>query len=370
MTTGYVQTGGDGTKSLYIRQWSGSDGQTIAGSTKKKWNPYTLRLDIMSADGGGPNKDRFLQNMFSYYNSGDWTANDELRALSDLSSNIRTHSFNLNVAAAEAKQTTFLVVNTLSKLTQALKSVRQGRIDQALRHLGAASPRKHIMPVSRGSRQLTEKDVSAMWLEIAYGWTPLLKDVYEAMAAYSAITNDSRTFTVIGRAKRKDRQQFTYNDSVQIRQRRVIKRQIIVELEELMSVPRSLGLTDPLSVVWELTPLSFVADWFIPIGRYLELLSMIPQLKGRWCTTTTTIVESEMKPVSSGFWSTYFAGAKATSKRITVARTLPASVPVPTPEFKPLNQALNLPHVLNGIALLHQLSTVWTNVDLTKWKFR
>ena len=34
-----------------------------------------------------------------------------------------------------------------------------------------------------------------------------------------------------------------------------------------------LGLTDPLGIAWELTRLSFVADWFVPIGAWLQARS-------------------------------------------------------------------------------------------------
>jgi hypothetical protein len=33
------------------------------------------------------------------------------------------------------------------------------------------------------------------------------------------------------------------------------------------------GFTNPVNLVWEIIPFSFVVDWFIPIGPYLETLS-------------------------------------------------------------------------------------------------
>lgn len=373
MTTGLISKGGDGTPALFWRQWSGTNGRTATGVTEK-WNPYSLTLKIMSAVGSnGPiYKNQYLQNIYGYYNDPGWTANDELKVLSKLSTEIRGHSFNLNVAAAEGKQTITLVLGTLKKLTQAMREIRAGRPDRALRALGTATPRdlKKFKVKVLNPKQLKEKDISALWLEIQYGWMPLYKDVYEAMSAYAVIANEPRTTTVKARANKTLRQEFDYGGSSHHKQRALYKRQIVVELKELMSVPRALGLTDPLSVAWELQPLSFVADWFIPIGSYLELLSMIPQLEGRWCTTTTIKTETKTTPVSSGFWSGFFQGAKASNIRIDMNRTLPLAVPVPSPEFKPLNKALNLPHVLNGIALLHQVADVTEHIDLTRWKFR
>lgn len=39
-------------------------------------------------------------------------------------------------------------------------------------------------------------------------------------------------------------------------------------------LPAKVGLTNPLSVAWELIPFSFVVDWFLPIGKYLDALDV------------------------------------------------------------------------------------------------
>jgi hypothetical protein len=39
------------------------------------------------------------------------------------------------------------------------------------------------------------------------------------------------------------------------------------------------GLSDPLSVAWEVVPFSFVLDWFLPIGNYIESFSAERGLK-------------------------------------------------------------------------------------------
>jgi hypothetical protein len=36
----------------------------------------------------------------------------------------------------------------------------------------------------------------------------------------------------------------------------------------------SFGLLNPAAVAWELLPFSFVVDWFLPVGRYLEGLDV------------------------------------------------------------------------------------------------
>jgi hypothetical protein len=52
-----------------------------------------------------------------------------------------------------------------------------------------------------------------------------------------------------------------------------------------MTAQRQLGLLDPATVLWEIIPYSFVVDWFLPIGSYLDNLNQIPNLVGRFVTT-------------------------------------------------------------------------------------
>jgi hypothetical protein len=49
------------------------------------------------------------------------------------------------------------------------------------------------------------------------------------------------------------------------------------------------GFTNPLNLGWEILPFSFVVDWFLPVGNYLETLSAWDGLtfSGGWKTTFT-----------------------------------------------------------------------------------
>jgi hypothetical protein len=44
------------------------------------------------------------------------------------------------------------------------------------------------------------------------------------------------------------------------------------KLGELEAILHSLGVTKPLSVIWELVPFSFVVDWFVSVGEWISSL--------------------------------------------------------------------------------------------------
>ena len=274
------------------RIWSGSDGRTdvtTAGKVRSKWNGYSvlrasrtrnqevIRLHLTNGSSvdlvGGGISDFLCFQWPSYSNSLETTAQARLVDA------IRGHSFNLAVNAAQSRQLVDMVVTNLGKLGRAISALRHGDFSSAARQLGARP---------RGTR-LVPSDISGRWLELQYGWLPSLSDAFAAAEAYEKLTKFERTSTVVSSAKEVFTVQASAN-SFLISTLELWKQRIsyTYELSEVLSAPRSLGLQDPLSVAWELIPYSFVVDWFIPIGTYLDNLAILPHLKGRWLKQYST----------------------------------------------------------------------------------
>lgn len=113
-----------------------------------------------------------------------------------------------------------------------------------------------------------------------------------------------------------------------------------------------LGLLNPEIVAWELLPFSFVADWFIPIGSYLEARSITKMVTGLY--TTSDKMESKKYPAKS---AAFLSQPRASSFDVVYVRSAPGDAPkLPSPVFKPLSQALSVGHVKNAIALLTQVA--------------
>lgn len=388
MTAGLRTIGAIDSPSYFRKEWSGADGKYTNGV--EKWNSYLCLIDIVAKTRGigeaypgwGAPGGWIPVNEFLSENGITWTANDDLRLYSKLAEQARGHQFNLGVAIAESKETMNMVTHNVRRFTGAVLALKRGRIDLAARHLGVVPPKRFLTPKgsvrrTRGDqKELTSKDVSSQWLELQYGWLPLLGDCYEGMKAFESHHNPARRTTI--RVSSRVSRTYTvaappvyggspWSGTVT----KHIQKRIICELTEQLSVPRSLGLEDPLTIAWEMVPFSFVADWFVPIGSYLDNLSIIPNLTGRFLVTTrrsgSGTAEGKEMPGGTRFFSdgtppTYYSDkywVKATAKasHLRVDRAVSTSISVPQPNFVGFQDAFSPKRLANAVSLLHQVLT-------------
>lgn len=300
----------------------------------------------------------------------DAIADARFRARSKLVDRVRGHEFDLGNLLGESKRTFGLVGDTIARIAGMGLSLRRGDLAGAMRHLGQTRNHrlKEIADKQRANKALSSRDISAAHLELTYGVVPLLSDVHAATEAYAVLnaTHERRsTFKTHAKSNRNDLDVSSapgyYNWPGQLSVGCSLK----VTLREELSAPRSLGLLDPAGVLWEVTPWSFVADWFIPIGSYLDQLSVLPFLNTSDVWESLYIVaENTSDPVTKypygcSDWSAgySFSGIGIKSKVIRVQR-YPTSLSVGQllrPRFKPLSKAFSPTHIANGIALLHQV---------------
>jgi hypothetical protein len=118
------------------------------------------------------------------------------------------------------------------------------------------------------------------------------------------------------------------------------------------TVNQSLGLADPLSVAWELTPWSFVVDWFLPVGDYLNARGALRTIK------LDHIVNSTLSVVEASSFSTtnqnhrIINGGFRDYLLVKMNRSIEPTISLPLPNVKPLSDALSFKRVANALALL------------------
>jgi hypothetical protein len=313
------------------------------GVPRIKWNNYTRTRTKQSGNASGP---PFPGNFASIGVAPPFTFPSSLllEAQSKLADDVRKHSFNLAVNIAQGKQMTNMVLDNLKLFGHAVKSARRGNFVDAI-YILKQSP--------RGKRKFVSKDISGRWLELQYGWLPMISDSFEAAKAFGE-ANKVRMKLYRGTKVLK----VNFNSSTSppnfsglgVNKKRV---SYLYEMSEggNLSWKRSLGLTDPLSVAWEILPWSFVIDWFLPIGTYLESLNTIPHLVGRFSTSyKSTFNSSASIPANT----IYYKGAKAKFEYFRLERSISTSLSVPFPSFASLDGALSPKRIYNAIALAHQ----------------
>lgn len=357
MTTGTKSFGSESDPYYWSKTWSGTDGK-YAGS-KLVWNPYQMTgRSSRQTPGTDPRYPNYYLGTMWGPSGVTWTSNDTLALLGKLSGRAKGHTFNMGVAIGTSHQTFALVQGTLSRCVKSVHALKRGRVDLALKALGA-SPRGYHGKIYRqgpdGRRlppdvlELTTKDVSALWLEIQYGWKPLIHDVHESMVAFSKIANKPRKTLIRVSMVKPAPDLISQNYYAKWRIESSQSRMIIWEMTEFLSQPRELGLQDPASVAWELLPWSFVADWFIPISTYLDAYNVIPALQGRFLMTVVT----RSKTVGVGRNIPYL-GASSHQVTTDLTRTVEGQLLVPTPQFENVLTSMTAGRIKNSIALLHQ----------------
>lgn len=364
MTTGHKISGTYGQGARYhVRAWSGRD-----DPAHKAWNPYTTRVHWYdrSLTTGRHNITGATTFSGYVYNPVDimpaeLSSNLELKLISKLVDDIRGHDFNAAVAAAEFGQTKGLILNTLSGLRGIVQGTRARNIAMVTRAFAAMTSGKKLTTIAKST--VKAGDISGTVLATYYGWIPLFQDIYEAMRAYETRTAGPRSIRYgVGITGPKEFRTIVNpgiygasNPANKVFWRGHRSVRLEVEFLEELSLARSLGLYNPASVLWEKLPWSFVFDWFIPIGSYLDALGVIPFLSLRY-------MRSDFARATYSSWSGHpwieggytYTGGSIKGEIMALDRTIGTKLNVPLPTLKTVEQALSLPHLRNAAALIHQ----------------
>lgn len=228
----------------------------------------------------------------------------ELQALKRL----KDQKVNLGVAFGERAETAELIAHSLGRIVRGIK---------AAKHLDVKGLAKALaLDTSRVGKLKNVKKPFELWLEAQYGWMPLLSDVHGATTVLKERDSaDPTRYIVSVHSKAQEKFQevngpyaWASNTSgafLDLYNRRDIIDACRVSLHYYLDNPAlaefaSVGVTNPLDVAWELLPFSFVADWFLPIGDYINVLDStlgyifkggtatgVRRISGKWFTTGT-----------------------------------------------------------------------------------
>lgn len=272
----------------------------------------------------------------------------ENRALIKARNSLKDSNVNLGVAFAERSQTARLVGDTAIQLAKSFKYLRRGEIRNAMNTLGITSKQRE----PRGG------NVPQKWLELQYGWKPLLSDVHGACKALEKRDKSDWLVTVKGRASSngsttKKFVEFDAGEVVAKWRHSVLVRIDALPDNELLIALSSSGITNPLLIGWERLPFSFVVDWILPVGGWLESLdAMLGYTTYGYSSSYLSRFEWDGSgitlPVDNG--NQVQNSYKESKRAVRLVRTVSQNVPLA--HFPGIKDPRSLEHMANGLSLL------------------
>lgn len=276
---------------------------------------------------------------------------------------LKAQNVNYSVALGERAQTADLVRVNLSRISDAVLAIKERNPRLLAKSLGLRK---------KGIRKLDGSFNN--FLEYEYGWKPLLSDCYGAVKDLNDREKQPyRTrVTVKSGGTTRETQEISGTDAVcgdyvHYTMRIDTEHRCMVRLDYVRNdAPwaslSQLGILNPLTLAWELLPWSFVADWFVPIGAYLDILDADFgwSLLGGTCSMKTTSKTHFYNPwIESTSWAlagapfAYGCTIEGGGRMMKFDRTLYGSSPIPSLSYLTTKFSNGSPqHVANGIALL------------------
>lgn len=170
----------------------------------------------------------------------------------------------LGVSLAEANQSVNMISARAKQLYDFGRALRKGEFERAAKILGLEKPPRRL-----GNKKRSAKGFANNYLEFHFGWSPLIQDIG---AAIKVLGNDFPHSTVKGSGGENGSSRTYVNNTLYLRTTNLSVRvaaKVGVSNPNLL-LANQLGFVNPLSVAWELVPLSFVVDWFASVGDYLN----------------------------------------------------------------------------------------------------
>lgn len=189
------------------------------------------------------------------------------------------------VNLAERKQAMNMVASRLLTIAKFAHAVATGNLGAMNRLMGVGT-----------SFRAKARGFSGTFLEYHFGWSPMVADIYtgidilqspvrpKAVRAYSKVTHNPQYY----RSENSNYKTF-------VTQRLVSSSCVGCSVEVTnpnLYLANQLGLVNPASLVWELVPYSFVLDWFVPVGQFLNSFTEWMGLQITDKYTTTVVIDN------------------------------------------------------------------------------
>lgn len=210
-------------------------------------------------------------NLLPLPNGGRYNDNCRSESITKALNNLGGAKATLGADLAQTKQAVNMFADEAFKGARMLIALKKGLFKQI----------PGILGLNRRKLGQTSKTIANAWLEFQYGWKPLVSSIHDT--ALACVESMQKPHTIKGTGRGRFQHEPTLTDD-KVRwhcsgtYRWMTSLEAAIDNSALHSA-NSLGLTNPLSIAWELVPWSFAIDWFVPIGAVLEAATATYGLK-------------------------------------------------------------------------------------------
>jgi len=220
----------------------------------------------------------------------------------------------------------------------------------------------------RKMKRSNPRDWGNLWLEFTYGWKPLATSIFGAAHKLIVGPSGPRFLTIRATSQEVDKDGITVSQAsfganskntvaaFHSSRCKIVCRYALLgsRLDELAGITS----LNPVSIAWELTPYSFVVDWFVNIGGYLRdfenaCLYHSDFVDGYVSESAIGVASGVLSGSETVFGTTSTWSGKGWERTTEKKRTVLSATPLPRrPRFDP---HLGSSRLVSGAALLGQM---------------
>lgn len=224
-----------------------------------------------------------LENVPMFSSTVPWALKQS--ALLEFNSRVASSKVDFLTSVAEAAPTYSMLANAAKDLFDLFRKVRKADLKGVKRLLKGRNI-KHSL-----QRKWKNKTAENRWLELQYGWLPLIGDITTVLEEFADGKPTPPLYKVVMNKKLSQEELlgFSYIPSPY---NNIVSNEVhsfsgfystkcyYTVADETLRTKAQWNLgNNPLLTAWELVPYSFVVDWFIPIGDFIAQATATDGLK-------------------------------------------------------------------------------------------
>lgn len=292
---------------------------SVSNTQPKPWKkPLAYSMAMMNLTHNGNSYEHAVDALDVYYAPDPYVSligKAYNRAYEQWSSNLRSEAAELLTLWTERRKTFSMIADRAIRLTAGLVAAKRGDVRLL----------KRLWGKNAGVRQKL-RDGGSHVLEYSFGWAPLVSDIGNVLGTFRNGVPPSR---VTGQFEtRFVESEKPYNSGWKGGRRRnfTVRWKLGAEVsisDPNLALANQLGLLNPVATLWELTPWSFVVDYFINaqsfIGSFTDRIGY--NIENEWATLLFSCdsIVLEVPPRSEDFGGRLdYSGSSLVMQRKTV----------------------------------------------------